>query len=195
LASPRIFDVDGGSQVEAEKSLSSHLTARAGIVSFANQKKYSFASVTGFKMNPAYYDLDFSKQKWNLKRGVDKQMAWDDLNVNPHLYAIGCSAAKDLTMLGGSRGAELSNVPSSDENDWIAGEAGYIENTKFREGADMAFLGENIIYMGSGQFWGHFIDNVTFKMLPEWNIMVARWNGSSKVDTKRQLPMTGLFHM
>jgi hypothetical protein len=193
LASPRFFEVDGVSQAEAEKSLSAHLAARTGIVTFANQKKYSFASVSGFKMNPAYYNVDFSTGKWSLKSGVDKQTAWDDLNVNPQLYAIGCAAATDLTQAGGSKGAKFADKPTSDEGDWVAGEAGYVENTKFPKGADIGLLGENIIYTGSGQFWGHFTGSITFRTLAEWKKMVASWHGGSKVDSKRELPMTGLL--
>lgn len=194
LASPRVFNVDGSSQAEAEKSLSSHLAARTGIVSFANQKKYTFASVSGFKMNPAYYNVDFSTGRWSLKPGVDKQTAWNDLNVNPQLYAIGCAAATDLTQAGGSKGAKFADKPSSDETDWVAGESGYVENTKFPAGStNIGVLGENIIYTGSGQFWGHFTGSVTFRTLPDWKKMVASWHGGSKVDTKRELPMTGLL--
>ena len=193
MASPRVFNVDGASQLHAEKSLSSHLAARTGIVAFAAQKKYSFAAVTGFKTNPTYYNVIVFTGKWSLKSGVDKQAAWNDLNVNPQLYAIGCAAATDLTQAGGSKGARFIDMPSTDETDWVAGESGYVENTKFPPGADIGVLGENIIYTGSGQFWGHLPGDVTYRTLADWKAAVARWHGGSKVDTKRELPTTGLL--
>lgn len=198
LASPREFNVDGADTQQAEKSLSAHVAARLGIVDFAAQKKYSFASVTGFKMNPQYYDIFLDKQTWKLKSGVDKQAAWQDLNLNPQLYAIGCAAATSLTQAGGSQGAKFRNQPSQDENDWVAGDAGYVTNKVFPAGEDVGLLGENIIYVGSGQFWGHFSGNLTYRTLTEWKAEVARWNGggapgASEVDSKRESPMTGLL--
>lgn len=198
LASPRVFNVDGALTGDAEKSLSGHVTARLGIVNFAAQKRYSFASVTGFQMNPKYYDTFVNKLSWNLKPGVDKQAAWDDLNVNPQLYAIGCKAATDLTQVGGSKGAKFDNQPSQNENDWVPGDAGYVNNKAFRQGADIGFLGENIIYTGSGQFWGHFTGALTYRTLAEWKAEVAKWHGhgtpaAAEVDSKREYPLTGLL--
>ncbi len=192
LASPRLFDVEGGNQAEAEKSLSSHVAARVGIVTFAAQKRYAFGGGSGFRMNPAYYNWDANTGRWSRKPGVDKQEAFDDLNVHPELYAIGCAAATDLTQAGGSKGATFINMPSADESDWIAGESGYVENTMCQGKCSAELLGENLIYTGSGQFWGHFSDRVTYKTLAEWKALVASWNGGSKTDNKRELPTTGL---
>src|SRR5262249_23717582 len=107
LASPRLFHVDGDSDVTVGSNLTEHLKARTGIVSFAAQKRYGFASRSGWSMNPQYYDWDVNKGTWKFKPNVDKQKAWDDLNVNSRLYAIGCAAATDLTMKGGSKGANI----------------------------------------------------------------------------------------
>jgi hypothetical protein len=197
LASPREFAVDGYTAQEAEKSLSAHVAARLGIVDFAAKKKYSFASWAGFRMNPLYYDLFFDKAKWKLKSGVDKQAAWQDLNLNPQLYAIGCAAATTLTQSGGSKGAEFRDQPSLDESDWVPGSAGYVTNNVYPSGADIGLLGENIIYVGSGLFWGHFSGNVTYRTLAEWKALVAKWHGggapgASEVDSKREYPTTGL---
>ncbi len=198
LASSREFDVEGADAQEAEKSLSAHVAARLGIVAFAAQKKYSFASVTGFKMNPQYYDIFPNKLAWKLKSGVDKQAAWQDLNLNPQLYAIGCAAATELTQVGGSHGAKFQNQSSNDENDWVPGDAGYVTNKVFPRGADVGLLGENIIYVGSGSFWGHFSGTLTYRTLAEWKAEVAKWHGggapgASEVDSKREIPMTGLL--
>jgi hypothetical protein len=175
LASPREFYIDGADTQQTEQSLSDHVAARLGIVAFALQKKYSFASVSGFKMNPLYYDIFPDKLAWRLKSGIDKQAAWQDLNLNPQLYAIGCAAATEITQAAGSKGAKFRNQPSGDENDWITGDAGYVKNTAFPRGAavtaghppDIGLLGENIIYLGWGQFWGHFSGDIVYRTLPE----------------------------
>jgi hypothetical protein len=193
LASARLFEIAGDTSADAEKSLDNHVTARLGIVTFASQKKYSFASVNGFKMNPQYWITDPNTQSYKLKPGVDKQAAWDDLNQNPQEYAIGCYAATDITQAGGAKGAQFRNQPSTDENDWVPGDAGYVANPNHPKQDDPGTMGENIIYTGSGMFWGHLSNDVTYRTLDEWKKVVARWNGSSQVDPKRDGPMTGLL--
>jgi len=192
LASARFFEVAGDNSIDAEKSLNDHVAARLGIVTFASQKQYSFASVSGFKMNPKYWITDPNTQSYKLKPGVDKQAAWDDLNKNPQEYAIGCFAATDITQAGGAKGAQFRNQPSTDESDWVPGDAGYVSNPNHPKGADPGTLGENIIYTGSGQFWGHLSDVQTYRTLDEWKKVVFSWNNSSQVDSKRDGPVTGL---
>jgi hypothetical protein len=194
LASPRLFHVDGDSDSTAGSNLDAHVKARTGIVTFASKKQYSFASVSGWKMNPEYYDWDVSKRTWKRKPSMDRQKAWEDLNINPQLYAIGCAAATELTMKGGSKGANIINKPSSDTNDWVPADAGYIENTKFPPGGDIGVLGENLIYTGNGLFWGHLPGSQTYRTLADWIKEVASWHkGSGRVDDKRELPATGLL--
>ena len=193
LASPRIFNVEGGSDPTAASNLNNHIKARIGIVTFAGKKKYNFAALAGWSMNPKYYEWDISKGTWKMKPDVDRQEAWDDLNVNAKLYAIGCAAATDLTMKGGSKGANIIDKPSSDINDWVAGEAGYIENTNYPPGGGIGVLGENLIYTGNGKFWGHFPGTNTYRTLPEWIMEVHSWHKGAKVLDKRELPATGLI--
>jgi hypothetical protein len=121
----------------------------------------------------------------------DRQAAWDDVNNNPQLYAIACDAATRITLSGGSGGANIIDKPSSDKDDWVPGDAGYIENTKYD--GRVGLEGENIIYTGGGQFWGHFQTAVTYRSLDEWIKEVHSWNLSEKLDTKRELPATGLL--
>jgi hypothetical protein len=193
LASGRLFEIIGDSSPDAEKSLSDHVTARLGIVTFASQKGYKFASVRGFKMNPKYWWVDPSTKKYGPKDGVDKQEAWDDLIKSPNEYAIGCFAATDITQAGGAKTGSFRNQPTSDESDWIPGDAGYVANPKHPDDWDPGTLGENIIYVGSGQFWGHLSDDLTYKTLDEWKKKVATWNQASVVLSKRDGPMTGLL--
>ncbi|CAH1087678.1 eCIS core domain-containing protein [Candidatus Nitrotoga sp. 1052] len=193
LASPRIFNVEGGSDPVAASNLNNHIKARIGIVFFAGQKEYSFAALAGWSMNPKYYEWDVSKGTWKMKPDVNRQEAWDDLNVNAKLYAIGCAAATDLTMKGGSKGADIIDKPSSDMNDWVPGEAGYIENTNYPPGGGIGVLGENLIYTGNGKFWGHLPGTDTYRTLPEWIKEVHSWHKGAKVLDKRELPATGLM--
>ena len=193
LASPRIFNIEGGSDSVAASNLNNHLKARIGIVFFAGQKKYNFAALAGWSMNPNYYEWDVNKGTWKMKPDVNRQEAWDDLNVNAKLYAIGCAAATDLTMKGGSKGADIIDKPSSDINDWVPGEAGYIENTNYPPGGGIGVLGENLIYTGNGKFWGHLPGTDTYRTLPEWIKEVHSWHQGAKVLEKRELPATGLM--
>jgi hypothetical protein len=196
LASPRVFHVDGDSDVTASSSVAAHVMARTGIVSFASKKQYSFAALSGWKMNPALYDWDLPTGTWRVKPGVDPRAAWEDVNVNPTLYAIGCQAATDITQKGGSGGAKIIDMPSGDPADWIAGDAGFVKNTKYsRRRSSPGLEGENIIYTGGGMYWGHFTDRVTYRTLADWVAMVNTWNGGggAKLDTTRQLPATGLL--
>jgi hypothetical protein len=195
LASPRIFHVDGDTDASAASNLNAHVKARTGIVTFASQKKYAFASLNGWQMNPTYYDWNISKGTWKIKPDVDKQAAWDDLNANPQLYAIGCAAATDLTMKGGSKGAKIIDKPSSDAADWVAGDAGYIENASYQSSQSIGLMGENIIYTGGDQFWGHFTGSA-YQTLAAWTKMVESWTaggGIAKLDGKREMPATGLL--
>lgn len=193
LASPRIFNVEGDSDAGAASNLANHVKARIGIVTFAGQKQYNFASLAGWSMNPKYYEWNVNKGTWKMKPDVDRQAAWDDLNANAKLYAIGCAAATDLTMKGGSKGANIIDKPSSDINDWVAGDAGYIENTNYPPGGDIGIMGENLIYTGDGKFWGHLPGNNNYRTLPEWIKTVHNWHKGAKVLDKRELPATGLI--
>ncbi len=193
LASARLFEVAGSSSDDVAKSLNDHLKARVGIVTFAALKKYAFASVAGFKMSPKYWDVDASTQSWKMKPGVNKQDAWDDVNNNPQDYAIGCQAASIITQAGGSKGALFRDQPSTDEKDWVAGDAGYVSNPNHPKNAGPGTLGENLIYIGSGNFWGHLPGNQSVRPLADWKTEVASWDGASKVDSIRDGPVTGLL--
>jgi Domain of unknown function (DUF4157)/Protein-glutamine gamma-glutamyltransferase len=193
LASARAFEIAGDTSADAEKSLSDHVAARLGIVNFAALKKYAFASVAGFKMNPKYWIVNPSNQSYKIKPGVDKQEAWDDLNVHPEEYAIGCYAAADITQAGGAKGANFIDKPTTDENDWVPGDAGYISNPNHPKNVGPGTLGENIIYAGLGKFWGHLPGDVMYRSMAEWKAEVTSWNGAAEVDSKRDGPVTGLL--
>jgi hypothetical protein len=190
LSTPRTFKLKGATNTAIDANLDKHMTARHGIVSFASKKKYTFGAGAAFRMNPAYWIVDSTGHR--PKPGVDRTKAIEDLNVNPHEYSIACLAATELTMEGGGKSplAHDSGVASSD---WIPGDWGYIENTKFpASGGTIGLEGENIIYTGKDRFWGHFGPGIEYKTLTEWFDQVKGWNGGAKVEDYRDRPDAGL---
>jgi len=186
LHSPRNFKLKGSTSAAANSSLQQQIRSRLGIVSFAAKKKYTFGAGAAFRMNPAYWNNDVT-----VKPGVDRQTAIEDLNVNPTEYSIACLAATMLTMEGGSK-SPLTDGSSADTTDWIPGDWGYITNTKFPPGGQVGLEGENIIYVGKDQFWGHFGPGLEYKTLKQWFDQVKSWHGGASIDTQRTSPTAGL---
>ena len=191
LTSPREFEVAGTTSPEAEASLQRHMAARFGVVDFASKKRYSFGAGAGnFHMNPAFWDVGSTSYK--EKAGVSRQKAIEDLNVHPELYAIACQAATNLTLEGGGKSPPVTDHGVA-EDDWVPGDAGYVENTSFKKGADKVGLeGENIIYTGKGKYWGHLGSGVDYRTLPEWVDQVKVW-GAPKIAGYRDRPTSGIF--
>lgn len=187
FASPRNFRLAGKTDQEVSASLKEHIGARQGVITFASKKKYSFGAGPRFKMNPKYWTGPLE-----LKPGVDSQEALDDVNKNPKEYAIACFAATEITMVGGAKSPYLINS-SSDKTDWVPGDWGYIENDKFSgKPDDVGLEGENLIYVGNDQFWGHFTGKNTYRTLKEWFDEVKGWNGGATVTNQRNYPKKGL---
>lgn len=189
LSSQRTFTVSGTSQTDAEDGLDDHITARKGIVDFAAKKQYGFGAGSAMRMNPAYWERVGSR--WRVKTGVDQQTAMNDLNVNPSKYDIACLAATSITMLAGSGQANIVKDNGVADSDWIPGDWGYITNTKF-PGSPVGNEGENIIYTGGQQFWGHYTGSNTYRTLDEWRDAVRSWDGGERLESHRQRPDTGL---
>ena len=122
----------------------------------------------------------------------DDIAAIEDLNVNPKEYAIACLATTQLTMEGGGKSA-LAHDTGVGDSDWIPGDWGYVENTKFPAvGGTVGLEGENIIYTGMDRFWGHFGPGIEYKTLTQWFDQVKGWNGGAKIEDYRDRPKTGL---
>lgn len=192
LNSDRTFKLAGSTNKEANANLKKHIAARVGIIDFADKKKYTFAAGAGFTMNPDYWNVDHVKGSFDVKAGVDKQKAMDDLNVHPDQYAIACEAATAITMKGGSK-SDIRSDSSELDTDWVPGDWGYIENTKFpRPGGTPGLEGENIIYVGKNKFWGHFGPGKEYKTLKEWFDQVNGWNSGAVITSQRKYPKAGL---
>ncbi len=87
--------------------------------------------------------------------------------------------------------AQRKNLSKKDnEADWVPGDYGYVINTKW-DGTNELRRGENLIYLGGEQFWGHN-DGNRVRSLPRWKEAVARWNGGSELDKWKKFPKIGL---
>lgn len=190
--SPRTFKVEGKTSEEVMLNLEAHVGARAGIVAFASEKKYSFGAGGAMKMNSDYWELR-SSGGFHVKDGVDKMEAYNDVNVHPEKYAIACQMASRITMGAGSGDAVIVTDKGAPETDWVPGDQGYIRNIGFTPGETKVGLeGENIICTGGGKFWGHFTGKNVYRTLDEWKAEVERWNNFSIVEGERMRPKTGL---
>ena len=189
MASSRIFKLRGTSDATVTANLIRHIRARKNIIAFANAKKYGFAAGKNVKMNKAFW-IQQADGRWVVRDDVSRQDAIQDLNIHPEEYEIACQSATELTIEGA--GVTLSiNIPSSDENDWVPGDSGYIKNNDF-DGVVIGNEGENIIYMGNDLFWGHY-NGTPLHPLHVWKANVASWNkGTSTLETTRNLPVDGL---
>jgi len=191
LFSARVFTIQGASNQQVNANLLKHIAARLGILDFASKKKYSFGAGSAFKMNPDFWFRD-PVDGWVPKPGIDRQKAINDLNVHPAKYSIACQAASQYTMEGGSKSPLTDDVGVSID-DWIPGDWGYIENTKFPAVGGIAGLeGENIIYTWKDMFWGHFGPGNEYKTLQQWFDQVKSWNGGAKHENYRTRPTIGL---
>jgi hypothetical protein len=189
--SPRVFKLQGDTGERAESSLMRHIAAREGVTDFARSKQYKFTGGTqNFHMNPKYWWWDKAKGSYGLMEGVDIVTASKDLKATPSEYTIGCAAATKLTVEGGGESREARGTTDVDQ-DWVPGDAGYIKN----EGWDgrPGLEGENIIYLGAKEFWGHFANAVAVKPYTEWLAAVNGWNKyTAKLQPDRSWPGKGL---
>jgi hypothetical protein len=188
LASPRTFTLAGSTNATVNANLDTHMETRKSIVDFAAKKKYTFAAGAAFRMNPAYWVVGATS--YDVKPGVDRREAIQDLNVNPGQYAIACQAATALTMESG--GSPLTNDFGASDDDWIPGDWGYITNTKFPAGGPDGQEGENLIYTGKDKFWGHFGPGIEYKTLTAWRDQVKSWHGGARIESHRARPNIGL---
>jgi len=190
LSSPRIFEIGEKTTAEAKLALGLHVIAREGVVKFARAKKYKFAAgAAGFHMNPKYWTWGHGRFK--SKPDVDVNEARKDLNVHPEEYTIGCAAATQLTVKGGGESDAVTDQ-TADPHDWIPGEAGFLENPGWN-GEDNGLRGENLIYLGHQQFWGHFEDDIAIKLYTAWLAQVRSWDKTEPVLSEdRMYPEAGL---
>src|SRR6056297_3499176 len=86
----------------------------------------------------------------------------------------------------------LRNSPVK-SGDWIPGDAGFIENENYVDG-DHGTQGENIIYLGKGNYYGHH-PGETVRKHPGWMQAVRDMNGGTgapKDINRRWWPTQGV---
>lgn len=200
LASPRTFELDGTTSEKMNSNLLAHMKARLGIIDFASKKQFKFgAGPANFKMNPDYWVV--TSTSFHVKPGADPEKAIEDINNpknvgTPKEYFIACEAGTYLTMLGGAKSPRIQDIPSSDKDDWVPGDWGYIKNVKFpATGGTPGLEGENIIYVGNDKFWGHFNPGLEYKTLAGWMKQVDDFAEPSEAELKstRKITKVGLF--
>jgi hypothetical protein len=200
LASPRIFQLAGKTSSEVDQNLTNHMVARKGIVDFAANKKYKFGAGANFKMNPAFWVV--TATGFHVKPGVDEMEAIKDINNPKNVgdpakeYRIACLAATKLTMVGGAQSGIFDYGSSADKDDWVPGDWGYITNIKFPAvGGIPGLEGENIIYTGGGQFWGHFNPGLEYKTLDGWIAEVNSFTPptEARLEDQRTSTQVGLL--
>lgn len=201
LASPREFELDGTTSEKVNSNLAAHMKARLGIIDFAAKKQFKFGAGSGnFKMNPDFWVV--TSTSYYPKPGVDPMKAIEDINNPKNVgdpvkeYRIACQAATKLTMVGGSKSERIQNIPSSDKDDWVPGDWGYIKNVKFpATGGIPGLEGENIIYVGNDKFWGHFNPGLEYKTLAGWIKQVNDFTPPTEAELKdtRFITKVGLF--
>jgi hypothetical protein len=195
LWTPRVFFVRGATDQQVDQNLLGHVQARLGVIDFASKKKYGFGAGPNTRMNPAYWNVGATTGEIRPEI-ANKLDAIDDLNVHPELYKISCEAATKLTMQGGSREARLPETgPSSDPNDWVPGDWGYIKNIQYPPvGGRPGLEGENIIYVGKDLFWGHFNPGLEYKNLQGWIDEVNRFEPptEAQLQDSRKCPGVGI---
>lgn len=190
--SPRVFTLQGENSERAEFFLMRHIQAREGVVDFAANKKYKFTGGReNFKMNPKYWWVNKDTGKFGLKDEDQRVEASKDLKANPDEYVIGCFAATKLTVQGGGDSQWFEGHSSVDQ-DWIPGEAGYIKNDGWEQHQRPGLEGENIIYMGGKDFWGHFENDIAVKTYTKWFEQVNDWDKAAKLQPDRNWPRKGL---
>lgn len=200
FASSWVFKLLGATDATASTNLKKHMAARNGVVEFSKNKRYTFASGTASKANPKFWDpAPGTGPGFKPKPGVTEEEASKDLNVNPEEYAIACEMATRATLVGGGGSTTEVRPLGAGRGDWIPGDAGYIWN---REPGpkDPSLGGENVIYVGKDQFWGHMSGVTTTKTMVEWLKLVTSWGSLLKspgttapeIDENVEFPGAGL---
>jgi hypothetical protein len=176
LASERNFPVAGSTAERAKTNVDRHVRARKGVVEHTSKGSYRWGVDSSINMNPRYWQKQ--NDRWGARPDVSLVEASRDVFSNPSGfdYAMACHLATGVTFVAGSGSTEYKET-NSKPDDWVPGDWGYIKNRAFRQGRSAAGTeGENVIYVGGRQFWGHPRGN---KTLEEWMCHIQKMNGNT----------------
>ena len=107
----------------------------------------------------------------NVQRGKYETYEQYYARINNQDSSIMCEEAIDIIQrMGGTQAGSLGIRPV--DNIWIPGDAAYIDNLSATKTQNQAIWpagleGENILYVGGGNFWGHFPGKSIYT-LDEW---------------------------
>jgi len=188
LASQRPLNLQGTDK-QQEAQLRAHVDARKGIVDFAEKNTFAYAA-KDYKYNSDFWDDSTDGPEKPTKPGVSLRDADADLHVHPEEYALGCKQAAVITVRAGSNYSQIVKDENVSDHDWIPGDWGYIENPKVKSGHP-GQEGQNLIYLGRGQFWGA-IDGKTTRTMKEWLAQVYSWDGVANLLSWRKRPILGV---
>lgn len=190
LSSERSFPVAGTTPNLAKNNIRKHVQARKGIVEHTSKGTYKWGVNSSIKMNPQYWQK--SNNRWGAKPGVSLEDASRDVFENPSGfdYAMACQLATGVTFVAGSGSSSYKEL-NTNQDDWVPGDWGYIENKAYKDGQSKPGTeGENIIYTGGRQFWGHPGGN---KPINEWMCHIQKWNNNTgKPQLEKWRKYTGL---
>gem|GEM_PF-2284651 len=154
VGSDRTFYIAGNTDAEVVRNLQAHVAARMRFTELCAQKSFAFGNQTfpvrdnrGELLDPVclFYDTNTPDNAMRCRLGTAITFA---ASVGEWTCAV--HGERDRT-----RGGDWKR------DDWIPGDWVWIENLKFhnREGDQHPWAagneGENLVYTGSGLFWGH----------------------------------------
>jgi hypothetical protein len=186
----RKFKFKGSNDHEIEDNVRAHIAARKGIVDFAAANSFAY-NPKRTKMNPEYWE-DNGEKTWTLKDESRRMEAYQDMHKNSGKYQLECKQAAQMTMRAGSGSAGIVIDDNIAQNDWIPGDWGHIKNVGTHRNLEAGEYGENIIYLGNGQFWG-LSNSRQIRTLRDWFDLVKSWSGAAEIQGFRKGPNTGLL--
>lgn len=177
------------------KRMKAHAEARLRVTQIARNAKCGFGAGASEWRNPDYWVRDANASDgWRLKKGLTREEqneAFRDLYNNPKTR-MGCffGAQQLFELANPSGGAEFREDASgisapARRRDWIPGDWGAINNKNFNPKVDPhgARRGENIVYLGKGDFWGLY-PGKKIRSLQKWIDEVNSWDGGGGAELK-----------
>jgi hypothetical protein len=200
IASSRVFEVAKEGGYSAEENLRNHVRMREAIVAWARQARFNFAFEREVRNPDAWRESPRGNNTslFTPARGLSFQEATNDALAHPGAYDLGCAQGANFCMTGGMLNAmaEIEGITSDtgigtvvldDPTDWVPGDEGLVLNTHWDGDSGLDF-GQNVIYLGGQQWWGHSYAGPKVQHLTQWQREVASWQGGEAIAGGRNVP-------
>jgi hypothetical protein len=200
LASPRLFFSKGNTNNEVSSNLTDHRKSRLAITQLAINARFRFSAPSREPKTEKGKELwelvpdKYGTPRLSVRQGVNQSAAYRDLfHDNPSAYDLACLEAVHYILKAGGKSLYRTEPTPDPLEDWIPGDAGYIENSKFDQNrSKVGTSGENIIYLGGELFWGH--DNPPYVASREaWMARVYDWDQGVNLTKIRKYPLKGMI--